>query len=573
MVMNNNTKKSNRGSSGNRKSAKETEISREDSKLELLLDKMIKDGNLLESNACSNYDIKDFEEAFGINLPSDFRHFILTRGSISSWSDFAIFGLGNKVMSSQHLADITLSMQFEYQLPPFLLPIEDLSNGQFACLDFSNSAICSPVVRKIFLNPQHPVEILEILGDSFAAYLYQRLQELQKRSRKTVTNTIRTNALWVFQWHVNNFQKKFEYNHAKGGKLPRSHDWRPYRYCIQDVVFGMTVVRHERVHNCLEIDVFLTAHITEYDELAGAQALAVFLLSEAYKCGGTMELRFTDKVEGGFIPEELKRLAERYHVDVGDGDATSCSISALAAKTFYAALTGFNASVQEHLVEMDKSGVISMSRACYSVHHGIWTREQVEMIVLGSQRPDSVLTGSAQPYQRHLYQHDLLYARAALMGGILDRQLVLRERIDLNGAAYDLEDDSNEVKIAFDGKTFAKTYRLAEAVRVPWIFPEENIDLKANEAFNVLIRARDVADLLLHLNRDVDTAFDFQQSTGLQTFIVVPRDFFELPEMEVNTIIDKTKNKGIRLMVCPESAHALDREAVKKLATSRLIRK
>ena len=385
MVMNSNIRSNNRGSSDNRKSAKEMEIAQENP-LKLLLDKMIKEGKLLESNSCSNDEIKDFEKAFGISLPSDYRHFLETRGNISSWGDFAIFGLGNNVMSSQYLADITLSMQFEYRLPSCLLPIEDLGSNQFACLRFLD-ATNTPSVVKITLDSEQQVGDLDELADSFDAYLYQRLQQLQKR---------RPNAdpLWKFHWHVKDFQKKFEYNHSKGGKLPRSHDWRPYRYCIQDVVFGMTVVRHERVYNCLEIDVFLTAKIQEYDVLAGAQALAVFLLSEAYKCGGTMELRF----KGGHIPEELQSLAARYNVDLGAGT----SISSLAAKKFYAVLTGFNAAVQERLAEMELSGAISMSRACYSVHHGIWTREQVEMIVLGSQRPDSLLSGSAQPVAQRL---------------------------------------------------------------------------------------------------------------------------------------------------------------------------
>ena len=56
-------------------------------------------------------------------------------------------------------------------------------------------------------------------------------------------------------WHVEESPYRLNYNHAAGDKLPRNHIWRPYRFCVQDVLFGATVVRHAREHNCLEVDV------------------------------------------------------------------------------------------------------------------------------------------------------------------------------------------------------------------------------------------------------------------------------------------------------------------------------
>jgi len=85
-------------------------------------------------------------------------------------------------------------------------------------------------------------------------------------------------------WHMENLA--FQYDHEKGGQLPRNHVWRPYRFCVQDIILGITVIRHDRKYNRLEADVFLTAQIPEYEPDSGCRALALILLSDAYKSGG-----------------------------------------------------------------------------------------------------------------------------------------------------------------------------------------------------------------------------------------------------------------------------------------------
>ncbi|NJP05829.1 MAG: hypothetical protein HC837_09510 [Chloroflexaceae bacterium] len=379
-----------------------------------------------------------------------------------------------------------------------------------------------------------------------------------------------THGLNVLEQHVNAYHKRFAYDHAQGGKMPRNHDWRPYRFCIQDVLFGTTVVRHNRYHNCLEIDVFLTAPIPEYDELAGAQALAIFCLSEAYKCGGTMELRFTQQVEGGRVPAAFQALGQRYGIKFAE--SASGRVAPEEAKAFYAALTGFAPALHERLIAMDQTGVFSMTRACYIVHHGIWSREQIEMIVQSSRRPDSVLAGLTQPHQRHLYAYDILHARAALLGGMLDRQLQRRERQDEHGTTYDLEDDICQIEVGFDGKTCAKIYTSTDTIQVPWLYPARSMEIQAGNTFNVLIRARDSADLFLHLTTDLKLASTLHQIRGGITGIVVPRDVFDVPEALRQQFLAQAKQQNIHFMICPEVVQSFDTDAAARLARSRLLR-
>lgn len=502
------------------------------------------------------------EERLGIVFPPSYRVFLNRYGTLVS-DEIVILGLG---VPSFLLPNVECATRIIRAANPIastnLLPICVVQPGLFACIDCESAGTANhePPVIYWSINASNSEQYR--MASSFGAYLYRVLSQKKWRA----------NSVKRMEWHVDNFYQEHQYNHAKGGKLPRNHEWRPYRYCIQDVLFGATVVRHNREANCLDVDVFLTAYVPEYDLLAGARALTTFLLSEAYKCGGTMELRFTREVEDGQVPSELQALANRY--DISFRDSGRGRIMPEEAKALYAALTGFSPALQERIDTLERAGRIKMARACYAVHHGVWSREQIEMIALGSQRPDSVLAGLVQPYQRHLYIHDLLHARAALLGGMLDRQLARRERRDAAGTPYDLEDDIRSLEITFDGDYYAKGYRSDELISVPWLHDQSRtIEILAGSLFYVLVRARDAADMLLHLESDLRLAQQLRDQHGQPVFLLVPNDFITLPDAFTQRLLNQAEALKIRLMVCPETVLTFDADAAERLARSRILRK
>jgi len=107
----------------------------------------------------------------------------------------------------------------------------------------------------------------------------------------------------VFEFHVKQYNNEFR----KKNILPKNHDWRPYRWCSRDIVFALLAVHHERFRNCLEVDVCLMANPPQYPENSGARVAMGFLLSEAYKCGTSMEIVFTKNV--GRVPAYIYDLA------------------------------------------------------------------------------------------------------------------------------------------------------------------------------------------------------------------------------------------------------------------------
>lgn len=508
-------------------------------------------------------EIQAIEHSFSLQLPPDYRQFLGNYGAVVG-KGVNILGLSDSQRTGIPLGDAILLLRLAHPAMPLeLVPIEDLGNDRFACLVCQQTS--SPVVEVNIAQPL-PVEQLPELAPCFRDYLFNRLSKPQPPP-------VNEGRAWaVLEKHVAEYQAKHEYDHAKGGKLPRNFEWRPYRFCIQDVMFGTTVVRHKREENCLEVDVFLTADIPEYDPLAGAQALAAFLLSEAYKCGGTMEIQFTREVENHRVPGKLQELADRYKVQLGH--VTEGRILPGEAKALYAALTGFSAELQTRINALERAGQVTMARACYVVHHGVWTKEQVEMIVLGSERPESVLGGLSQPEQRHSYYHDLLHARAALLGGALDRRLAKRERRTDDGTSYDLEDDILNVQVSFDGEIYAKHYVCDEEIHLPWLnLARETVQLPARVPCWVFVRARDVADAQLHLAEDLQAAQAWFTRHQQPTFILVPNDFALLPQKKVDELAARAAAAHIGLMVCPETITSLDADAAERLARSRVLRK
>ena len=377
-------------------------------------------------------------------------------------------------------------------------------------------------------------------------------------------------------WHVEESPQRLGYDHATGGKLPRNHIWRPYRFCVQDVLFGATVVRHAREHNCLEVDVFLTVEVPQYEPDSGARWLALFLLSEAYKCGGSMEIRFTQHVEGKRIPFSLCQLAESIDSPFQQESIDQGCIPPQEARDLFANLTGFSPGLRERIDELDAQRRLSIERVCYSIHHGVWTLDEIESIVLSSPYPDMVLSGEIQPEQRHLYSHVLFEARSGLLGGFLDRKMALREHADESGAAFDLEDDERNIIIEFEAAIHGKWYSCPdESMPVPWLLGGKEHSVNPNDNIVVLIRARDATGIKRRLTSDIDLVGERAvQSIGEQYFVLVPFDFNDphISDDERQALINRAQSKQVGIMVCPESISTMDAEVRKRLMSSRIMR-
>lgn len=366
--------------------------------------------------------------------------------------------------------------------------------------------------------------------------------------------------------------RKFDEEYLKTGKLPRNYVWRPYRFCSQDVVLGLTVVRHSVDNNCLEVDVCMTTDVSEFEEGTGAKITTSFLLSEAYKCGGSLEIRFSENVEDGKVPASICMLAEKYGVSLQH--IKEGRIIPSEARLFYLALSEFSDSLQKRIFSLYQEGRLSAERPCYTLYHGLWSRSQVEQIILGSTQPESILGGDSQPEQRHLYVNDLKHASSAVMGGVLDRKLAKRER-NTGSEALDLEDDVRPLDIRFSPDYYAKIYSCPEEMPMPWVNGQSTENIASNNEVTVLLRVYNVEELPLLLGNDILLAGKISKGANSKpssVYILVPRDFEELSQKIQDKFISDANKYKVGILICPETVMSLETDGARRLSSSRIMR-
>ena len=93
----------------------------------------------------------------------------------------------------------------------------------------------------------------------------------------------------------------------------------------------------------------------------------------------------------------------------------------------------------------------------------------------------------------------------------------------------------------------------------------------------VLIRAKEKEELDLTLESDIVFANRVKNEPtfgyiGVNAAILIPRDFEDLSPKRQTILLDQASNMGIPILLCPETTSALDTEAARRFASSRIIR-
>lgn len=519
------------------------------------------------SSRKSEREIKAIEQELNLKFPAAYRSFIEKYGTLQT-DYIAIYGLPINDHDELSVSSLTQLLRLSYHdFPEDILPFQDLGGERFACLN------CSPDIpdnsRVIVWNSNSDQKKQEPLSEDFEQYLYRLLYDWKWWKK----------GLERLEWHIKN--TGFQYDHQSGGQIPRSHIWRPYRFCVQDVILGITVVRHNTLYNRLEVDVFLTAEVPEYESNSGCRALSLMLLSDAYKSGGSMEIRFTSNIENSRVPRELCDYANSLNVPLSH--VREGGISPKEAKMLYLAVSDLRLEIRDKIMEMDEAGTLSAVSAAYAVNRGVWTPQELETILLTSPFPESLLKGSFPPEIWHLFHYDMSIGRTALMGGYLDRQLSRHEHTfgAEQGAVLELEDDERKIDISWNQDFGAKVYKLIdpdEKAVIPWCYHEDTLqELLYGQELWVSICARECEDIEQKWNDDLQHLVELKNgkdsSGGKNLFcIMYPADFNRLNTAVTSKIFTQLKNQGIRIMICPDFIVQLDQEVVRRFEALKIMR-
>jgi hypothetical protein len=372
------------------------------------------------------------------------------------------------------------------------------------------------------------------------------------------------------------FRKRvFDYHRYYGGMNKKSHNknWQPVRFAVRDQVIGLIDSKHETKENIILVDVFLTEDPDWIKDYSGTKFGILYLLSEAYQCGSTMGIKFTQDVEEGTIPTNLVEMASFFGIDLKF--IIEGFITPKESRMLFLTLTGFSEAALKRIKEISIADAITPERICYLVNHGTWTLDEMEAIILGSQHPESILSGNIDIADYLAYSQVVSTARSVILCSFLDRKLRLKE-IFKEDKFVDIEANDRKFQTSFDSNFFAKVYLTQEETPIPWTnLP--SLSVPANERLVVAIRDYDWTDFFLNFDRDrkaLKTMISqYQDQTPTHFFLLLPRNLLDLPDqIDLNDYLDKLKNDGINVMICPELLVMLDDDVIKRLQKMAFIR-
>jgi len=216
--------------------------------------------------------------------------------------------------------------------------------------------------------------------------------------------------LYIYQNYVDQYGIKRKNIDEDFKEKKDTYVWQPRRACYDDWILCVWVQRYTRMK--FEIGLFLAEDHTKFVKGAGVMAGLVFCLSDAYHKIGKMEIIFKGKrknsnLESGYepdIPVSIRNLSKSLGVELSCEDRITDSEGQL----LYVRLTGLSENVSEFL--KDKI------RACFIIQRGIWSKEQIEILVQESVNPEKILNGGLPAEMRLFYLHDLLILRQLIMG-------------------------------------------------------------------------------------------------------------------------------------------------------------
>jgi hypothetical protein len=161
------------------------------------------------------------------------------------------------------------------------------------------------------------------------------------------------------------------------------------------------------------------------------------------------------------------------------------------------------------------------------------------------------------------------------LGGVLDRKL-LKPELTENGLIVESEDDENVLNINFDSTFYAKVYQSEVDVVVPWI-KQGSLVVKPEQQLVVMIRARSDSEIQKYFLSDLEELKQLiaklkADNISSLVFLLIPRDYENIPPAQKEQMEELLNQQGAFLMVSPDTIASLNKEAIRRLETGRMVR-
>jgi hypothetical protein len=341
-------------------------------------------------------------------------------------------------------------------------------------------------------------------------------------------------------------------------KRPRDFVVRPVRIACQNVIVALAGFAQDSSFDGLSVVAWQTCEVPHVATHEANRALTALTLCDAFKSGGTMEIRFdrpariqdgdSVKVFNGHpeqrVPASLRRYGRTVGVELGADDPAAISPS--EARALFRAVTPMPDDLRGRVDFATANEGIAPERIYFALMTGTWHPLELDFMLATTDRTASIVSGGSSWQDRPARQAESEVCRAGLMAGMLFNRLNNRDSAgDMTGVRV-LEDnrqgvtwhvDDNSASVEFGNLDLTQAlpwcgYGPAEAVRV---FPR------------TMVTAATVASIRA-ARRDGPAAL----LVPLDSTIQVPDD--------------------VLVMRCPDRLADLDKAIEAKLLTSRIAR-
>ena len=299
-------------------------------------------------------------------------------------------------------------------LPPFgLLPVCVIDESSLACVVLNRINLQDEVVIdagsvvRCFITVVDGHQQLRLLDTDLALFLESMDVEIAARLA----------GIEKFKEKTSLYQAKF----LDEGRTPQARDERPVGLACQNVVVGIAALRYDDRFDGQNASIWQTCEVPHVATHEADRALAAVTLCDAFRGGGTMEVRFDGHPEEG-IPASLHRLARTYGIDLGR--ELPGSISPGEARELFLAVTPMNPSLRSRADEVCQSEGFAPERICYLLMQGVWSAVELEFMLRCARSADRILAGGTYPLFRVDRQLEMHEARCARMIGLLHRRML-----------------------------------------------------------------------------------------------------------------------------------------------------
>lgn len=214
-------------------------------------------------------------------------------------------------------------------------------------------------------------------------------------------------------------------NYVEKGKRPRAHEIRPVQLACQNVVIGLAAISQDATFDGLRVWDYVTCDAPHLATHEANRAMAALILCDAFRNGGTMEIRFGAPSREQQVPPALKRFGRTVGVELGREDPRAISPS--EARALFLAVTPMNDELCERIFTLMDGGVIAPERLCYTLMAGIWAPAELNYMLATSSRVPAILSGGTQGSEFQSQVAEMETCRAAIMVGTLFRRLANRD--------------------------------------------------------------------------------------------------------------------------------------------------